>query len=103
MAKYANLVSALRSVRLDVKYAPVVQSVRNTVTVGAKNAPPKPRKSPLSAYQIFVKEKVKNTDYDNENPVDRFKRVAAEWKELNEQDKGIYQERYLMKCHFFIL
>ena len=89
------LVSAVKVVGLDVKYAPLVHLLRRTytVTVGAKNAPPKPRKTPLSAYQIFLKEKAVSNDYSDENPVDRFKRVAAEWKDLTEEDKSVYQER----------
>ena len=102
MAKYTALVLLPKLANVEVVCAPFSHLLTRayTVTVGAKNAPPKPRKSPLSAYQIFVKEKAMSNTNDNENPADRFKRVAAEWKDMTEADKSIYHERYILKHSF---
>ena len=95
MSKFIGLVSFAKSTKIAYN-ASLLQLVRSahTVTVGSKNAPPKPRRTPLSAYQLFVKEKALNKEYGEESPVDRFRKVAAEWRDLPEQDKNVYRERY---------
>lgn len=94
MSNCRGLVYLARRAIFDANLAPLVCQVRtaHTVTVGSKNAPPKPRKSPLSAYQLFVKEKIASKDEEG-SPADKFKRVAAEWNDMAEEDKNVYRSR----------
>ena len=59
-----------------------------------KDPPLKPRKVPLSAYQLFLKERVEEMKTEsNQKPVEMFRKAAGEWQNLKEQEKDRYRDR----------
>ena len=74
----------------------VYNNASRLITVGQKIAPEKPKKAPPTGYQLFMKERTlgKQQGENQENPRDRFKRLAAEWNDLSEERKDIYRARY---------
>ena len=61
---------------------------------GKKDPPSKPRKTPLSAYQLFVKERVEEMKTEaDQKPVEMFRKAASEWQNLKEQEKDRYRDR----------
>ena len=61
---------------------------------GKNDSPSKPRKTPLSAYQLFVKERVEEMKTESDQkPVEMFRKAASEWQNLKEQEKDRYRDR----------
>eukprot|EP00112_Aurelia_sp_Birch-Aquarium-sp1_P023968 Seg7355.2 transcript_id=Seg7355.2/GoldUCD/mRNA.D3Y31 product="hypothetical protein" protein_id=Seg7355.2/GoldUCD/D3Y31 len=61
---------------------------------GKKEYLSKPRKAPLSAYQLFLKERVEEMKTgSDQKPVEMFRKVAGEWQNLKEQEKDLYRDR----------
>lgn len=100
MLKFIGLASIVKQAKVDLDYVPLAHLIRtaHTITVGSRNAPPKPRKTPLNAYQLFVKEKMADRS-DEKNAIDKFRNTAAEWKNMTDEDKNVYRERYT-QCLF---
>ncbi len=78
---YANLRAAETAVRTDFS--------RSQST----SIPTKPKKS-LTAYQIYVQEKLKNKPAGDLPPKELMKKVAEDWNSLDEHEKEPYYERY---------
>eukprot|EP00794_Sanderia_malayensis_P020054 gene20054-22021_t len=59
----------------------------------ASETPTKPRKAPLSAYQIFMKERLSNKSPVSGPQTDMLRKAAVEWQSLSEDEKSPYYER----------
>ncbi len=61
---------------------------------GKSDAPTKPRKAPLTAYQIFVKDRFSKQKTSDIPRTDALRKVAVEWQSLTEEEKGPFYDKY---------